>query len=884
MRDANSDRRLFHLDTSSNIKHHDRANLSQNEEPRCRLRAISPPPLKRQCTAYEQLRRDEDASGSPDPIIGHCVQTYQSYNVSSLREALIPIERLSKPQLSCKPVCRVCDKTTATSYNPIITCPGCAKSYHDSCRKPPPIQGVDPQHWRCSACLNDARKHTRSISSSKPVLPRHSIVRDIFRPRGAESPATTNLSGPTKESTFDGHIGCQTFCASTPDSRGLEILNKPKDIIGSFLRSEPEQFDLSEVPRTPTRYLSKPDSSGSSSQPHHVRAQNEAVVLDSSTALQKCVSPIALCSVCQKRSILVRSGDGSAQCQACQSMSRAKETELLEIPETPEAVAFHNTQIIKSSLEAANFMVSTTVSPVAEAQYHSLFDPSRVTPKPKMRKVGDDKPPFTFAASLHDLQSGPTSEGFSIVKKIKQKPTPQAAELNRTSPFGHAPTQSPHIARQSEEDDRNSTRTLRTKPQNEPTVSTVQPALRNENDVQTHSPPQRPPAPTNDDAAAYKPYSGQGNLETIMSKGSPKSLSLPLFPKNLIGLDTEDETLFICQKRPTNRELARIALACANGPSMTAIQITDWLAQKLPYLQKGQGNWEKSLKTTLSFYDEFRGKRAMGSHDGSVLWSFAKAADKARYQNEYRVYLAYFSHQNEEQDKQEQQGKTRLRSAIESAPTRYAKSTRRNGFTGIPYARDSVTPPTVQDSSLMVSPVSATSHGSPLRSQAQPRKLSSSRDRVEFASGVKRETSFHDVYPCSTKRPIEIMTSEEKAAKAAQIRARPTRKELFDSNQRLAHVRRYRRQDIHDESDGAWEPESVGVRKKANRWKGDTLVNDCGRSRSLHEVFNLPANAIPMNNGNELAFRDGTLINGRLPRPRHTYRVGRRLGAVLTVM
>lgn len=169
------------------------------------------------------------------------------------------------------------------------------------------------QHWRCSACLNDARKHTRSISSSKPVLPRHSIVRDIFRPRGAESPATTNLSGPTKESTFDGHIGCQTFCASTPDSRGLEILNKPKDIIGSFLRSEPEQFDLSEVPRTPTRYLSKPDSSGSSSQPHHVRAQNEAVVLDSSTALQKCVSPIALCSVCQKRSILVRSGDGSAQ-------------------------------------------------------------------------------------------------------------------------------------------------------------------------------------------------------------------------------------------------------------------------------------------------------------------------------------------------------------------------------------------------------------------------------------------------------------------------------------------------------------------------------------------------------------------------------------------
>ena len=44
--------------------------------------------------------------------------------------------------LSHKPACRICAKTTTTSYNPIVVCSGCSRSYHDGCRKPPLSPGA----------------------------------------------------------------------------------------------------------------------------------------------------------------------------------------------------------------------------------------------------------------------------------------------------------------------------------------------------------------------------------------------------------------------------------------------------------------------------------------------------------------------------------------------------------------------------------------------------------------------------------------------------------------------------------------------------------------------------------------------------------------------
>ena len=43
-----------------------------------------------------------------------------------------------------KRACRTCEKSSSTNYNPMISCLGCERPYHDSCRKPPLIDGVDP--------------------------------------------------------------------------------------------------------------------------------------------------------------------------------------------------------------------------------------------------------------------------------------------------------------------------------------------------------------------------------------------------------------------------------------------------------------------------------------------------------------------------------------------------------------------------------------------------------------------------------------------------------------------------------------------------------------------------------------------------------------------
>jgi len=47
-------------------------------------------------------------------------------------------------QIMGKRACCVCETSSATSYNPIFKCPGCHRAYHDSCRNPPLIDGVDP--------------------------------------------------------------------------------------------------------------------------------------------------------------------------------------------------------------------------------------------------------------------------------------------------------------------------------------------------------------------------------------------------------------------------------------------------------------------------------------------------------------------------------------------------------------------------------------------------------------------------------------------------------------------------------------------------------------------------------------------------------------------
>jgi hypothetical protein len=109
---------------------------------------------------------------------------------------------------------------------------------------------------------------------------------------------------------------------------------------------------------------------------------------------------------------------------------------------------------------------------------------------------------------------------------------------------------------------------------------------------------------------------------------------------------------------------------------------------------------------------------------------------------------------------------------------------------------------------------------------------------------------------------VEIMTPMEIDRKISEIKQRPSRKRFFGSDHRLAHVRRYGRQDIHDESEEAW----MSVPSKEFRTTiGGSVGIDSRKEEgatTVRELFNLPENTIPTNSGRaELAFRDGTLVS-----------------------
>lgn len=132
--------------------------------------------------------------------------------------------------------------------------------------------------------------------------------------------------------------------------------------------------------------------------------------------------------------------------------------------------------------------------------------------------------------------------------------------------------------------------------------------------------------------------------------------------------------------------------------------------------------------------------------------------------------------------------------------------------------------------------------------------------RLSFDYTVVKETSYQSMVMRSHRPLIETMTEAEKARRIATITARPSRKNHFGSDYRLAHKRRYGLNDIHDETGGTPHPAlgTLGCHDLHDRRSIEMKEG----IRTLRQVFELPDNAIPMNDGHtELAFRDGTRVS-----------------------
>jgi hypothetical protein len=361
------------------------------------------------------------------------------------------------------------------------------------------------------------------------------------------------------------------------------------------------------------------------------------------------------------------------------------------------------------------------------------------------------------------------------------------------------------------------------------------------------------------------------------------------------------------ERRYTMRQLARLALVSANGSRMTTSQIILWIARTFSHLRVGEGAWEKSVKACLSRFEEFDGRKISGAHENKMLYGFSDAQTRKRYETEHAgFFAATTSHSFPAQKaprENKKRGSTPLKPwrAVKSAPSQSFSPIRKIGLGSLMERHGS---------QIQIKQANIDTDSEPLSLSARPQLDHTAIEWHEFkapceearnntssipfersvprqASGllhlnqnVKRETTFEAALAASSQPSIETMTDDEKAQKIAEIIARPSRKKYFGSDHRLAHKRRHGLADIHDERHDAWKP----PRPKMDGNMEDDVDMDKGEARTLRETFDLPDNMIPMNDGQtELAFRDGTLVNGRLPRPRNVYKVGKLFGGELTV-
>jgi hypothetical protein len=353
------------------------------------------------------------------------------------------------------------------------------------------------------------------------------------------------------------------------------------------------------------------------------------------------------------------------------------------------------------------------------------------------------------------------------------------------------------------------------------------------------------------------------------------------------------------RRRVTNRERARMALAAAGGQRLTTAEIVDWNLQMFPHLNEKQISLERNITAVLSIFSEFKGKKILGARGNKQLWGFADTNIQRQYQREYAGY--YTSLANPTAQRKDRVLVAHLDS---SNATTKRQDDARPGLKEVMDGRpiDEVATPDKSEA-MLEDVVVAESEECDTSSSASPDTHGSHQAlSIDSLSGGR---FFEECFSHQTPL-LEAMTQTDIDRKVSEIKQRPSRKRFFGPEHRLAHVRRYGRQDIHDESEGAWKQGLYDkVKTTAGSTSADVGSKDGEGVATVRQLFNLPKNAIPMNSGQtELAFRDGTLVStlasnlsvskhkrtnlqqqigGKLPRPRQIHKVGKMFGGELTI-
>jgi hypothetical protein len=345
--------------------------------------------------------------------------------------------------------------------------------------------------------------------------------------------------------------------------------------------------------------------------------------------------------------------------------------------------------------------------------------------------------------------------------------------------------------------------------------------------------------------------------------------------------------------RYTIRQLAALALLAADGDSCSAPQVQDWVARNFPKYCKGVGGWERSLQANLAGDDAFQARKIPG--EKLRQYAFANATSRKQFKTLFRDYVAAsdcsVEHPSSEMpvgndavDVQKssvsiQNGRTQLPRINEPIPVTDTLNESPNPTGAEAHVnrtndRLSNLHRSVHTPSVLIVNPPPIGNAIPAR-DAQLATIREENDSHDFDGvfmpfesvrvfhpgeapdprGIKRETSFFKAFPELAKPAIERMSDVDIEKKVEEIKNRPSRKSKWGL--RLA-LKRGRRRDIHDETDGKWKPPHSST-SHAQDGDGDDRQG-IGGKQFLDDIFNLPKNPLLILHNEQLAFRDGTLV------------------------
>ncbi|KAI8934384.1 hypothetical protein NX059_009120 [Plenodomus lindquistii] len=620
------------------------------------------------------------------------------------------------------------------------------------------------------------------------------------------------------------------------------------------------EVDSVEVQNTPTQRSSELEAS---SLPSALQTLHEPEVevedVDFTVPAQPLAGTIAqltvLCATCRTQRVFAKNQGEDVHCRNCRNRSLITATGKVEIPETPHAasqIQLHATQSPKNPLSVA--MPPMSASPSTVPWFQTNLVASR--PEVKQKKVGNEVISSPVEAQRESITEQNDSEEMrQVTGSVHQAPVcTVVSSMDLLSPKPNTTVQGSDALTAKEAESPVSIEAYLEEPEKDP-VSPSAMVL--------------PIDVSNDDESesnlVMESDSGALHIDDDampLQDEEPRSVSVLLNGHALPDIRSSSSEKVLersgsetVDKRYTYRELAIIALVAAGDSSLTAAETTDWLAKEFSHLKKAQGSWEIAVKSRLSSMPEVRRTpNIAGTGHSLKRYSFANEATRARFRAEFAQYCDPVTTSPSESAGPSNSITKPLARAEDAGvprPTLVKKTA--------PSRLDSpiLKPPQPPEATHVAQTTPATlSEG--LSTPSMPfERINERIPQVQLLNipGAQRETSYEAFLKAQTS-PVELMTDEQKMDKIAEIKARPSRKQFFGSDHRLGHVRHYRRQDIHDESDGAWKLPL----KTMGEQKEDTRMLD---GPTLREVFGLPSKAIPMNDAqSELAFRDATRVCG----------------------